>query len=95
MPRRMQRLHRVGEDGKYGAGWDRIEQIADVVVTWDLCHPEQALDIAASLRHLQGALEIQKRRALGEEDREGRHGCIRHGIDHIITRTLIWKPLND
>ena len=90
----MQRLHGVGEDGKHGAGWDRIEQIADVVVTWDLCHLEQALDIAASLRHLQRALEIQKRRALGEEDRERPHCRIRHGIHYIITRALIGKPLN-
>ena len=89
MPQRLQRIYRVGEEGKHRAGRNRIKQIADVVVSWNLCHPEQALDNAASLRHLQRALEIQERRALGEEDRE----C-RHGIDHIITRALIWKSLN-
>ena len=95
MPQRMQRIYRVGEDGKYRAGRDRVEQITDVIITWGLVHPKQAVGIAASLCHLQRSLEIQKRRALGEEDREGRHGRIRHGIDHIITRALIWKPLND
>ncbi len=94
MPQPMQRVHRVGEDGKHRAGRNRIEQIANLVVARGLCHPEQALGVAASHRYLQSSLEIQERRALGEEDRECPHGGIRHGIFYIITRTLIWKLLN-
>ena len=65
-----------------------------MVVTWGLCHPEQALGVAAALRDLQVALGIQERRALGEEDRERPHGGIGHGIRHIIARTCICKPIN-
>jgi hypothetical protein len=40
-----------------------------VIVARDPGHPEQALGVAASLRYLHRSLEIQERRALGEEDR--------------------------
>ena len=56
--------------------------IADVVVSWGLCHPEQTLDIAASLRYFQCLLEIQKLRGLSEEGRERPHGGIRHRIHY-------------
>jgi len=77
------------------AGWDRIEQIADVVVARGLSHREQAPGIAASLRHFQIALGIQERRALSEEDRERPHGGIGHGIQHVIAHAFIRKPLDD
>jgi len=94
MPQLMERVQRGGEDGKHRAGRDRIEPIADVIVARDPYHPEQALGVAPSLGPLQGALEIQERRALGEEDRERPQGGIRHGIHHIRTRALIRQPLN-
>ncbi len=95
MPQLLQRIHRVGEDREHRAGRDRIEQIADVVVARGPGHREQAPGIAATLRHLQVALGIQERRALGEEDRERPHGAIRHGILHIIAGAFIRKSLND
>jgi hypothetical protein len=94
MPQRLQRLYRVGEQRKHRARRDRIEQIADVVVARDLCHPEQAMGITASRCHFQRSLEIQERRTLSEEDRECLHGGICHGLHHIITRAFIRKPLN-
>ena len=59
MSQLMQRLHRVGEDGKHRAGRDRIEQIADVVVARGAGHPEQISGVAASLRPVRQALGLQ------------------------------------
>jgi hypothetical protein len=91
MPQLMQRVQRLGEEGKHRVGRDRIEQIADVIIARDPGHPEQALGVAASLRHRHRSLEIQARRALGEEDRERPYGGIRHGIHRTITRAFIRK----
>ncbi len=65
-----------------------------MVVAWGPGHREQAPSIAATLRHLQIALGIQERWTLGEKDRGCPKGGIRHGMLHIITRTLIRKLLN-
>jgi hypothetical protein len=52
-----------GKDRQHGAGRDRIEQIADLIVARDLAEPKQAQRVVAPLGHLQGALEIQERGA--------------------------------
>lgn len=94
MPRFMECIDGIGKEREYGFGWNGVEQVTDLVVAWNIQHAEQALDIAAALRCLQGALEIKERRALGEKDRECPHGGIRHGVEQVVAGALIRKLFN-
>ena len=94
MSRLIEYIHRMGKEGIHPLGWDRIKQSAYVVIARGPCHPEQAPGVAASLRHLQVALGIQERWALGKEHRERPYRGVGHGIGRIIACTFIRKLLN-
>ena len=94
MSRFLQRVYCGGEEGKHPLRRDRIEQVTNLIIAWNLPHPEQTESVAASLRHVQVALGIQERRALGEEYRERSKGGILHGIGRMIAAALIWTLLN-
>ncbi len=88
-----QHLHHGGKDRQHRRGRNRVEQIPDLVVARDLRYPKQGQGVVAPLRYLQGALEIQERRALREEHRERPERRIRHGI-RDIARALVGKTLD-
>ena len=59
---------------------DRIEDVPDQDVRWDILHAEEGLDIVPSGRPRQISLKGQKRRRLCEEDGKGRAGGIKQGV---------------
>ena len=68
------------------AGFNRIERLADVIVGGDALDLEQGTGVVATARLLHVLLETQERRALGEEDREGRQRDVGHGVTACCRR---------
>src|SRR5262249_36502228 len=72
---------------------DRIEPLADLIVTGNLLHVEQRLGIILPFGVLQPALVLQKRRRLGEKDAKGAQGSILDGIAGVGTRFAMVRQL--
>lgn len=66
---------------------ERIEQMADLIVTGNPLHAQQGVDIIVPLGVLQPALILQKRRRLGEEDAKGASGGI---LDAVAGVWPLW-----
>jgi hypothetical protein len=62
---------------------DRIEQCADLIVTGNLLHASQGLDVIVPLAVLQPALVLQKRYRWGEKDAKGAQGGILDGVSGV------------
>jgi hypothetical protein len=71
----------------------RVEHGADVVVGGDFGDAEQAGAVGAAMAFLEVPLMRQKRRALHEKHREGRHADVGHGIGRVRAETLVRKPV--
>ena len=68
---------------------DGIEELADLIVTGNVLHIEQGMDVIVPFRVLQSALVLQKRWRLGEKK------CPRHPRQHLGGRIGYWAPLCD
>jgi hypothetical protein len=75
-----QRRHRGIENALQMIGMHRIEHRADMIVGWDLRHPEQRLAIGGLLAFLERLLMRKERLRLHEEQRKRRKSNVRHRI---------------
>ena len=89
IPQALKHLENLPEHRQHLCGGDSIEQRSNLVVTGDLVHPEQRLRITQPFGLLHRPLEGQKRRALGEEHREGSQRSIFHAVAGILTGALV------
>src|SRR6476469_2183360 len=88
----LERRNHLVEHGKEVIGRDRVEHGADVVVGRDTAHAEQRLAVRAPVAGLEPALKVQERRALDEEQREGAHADVGHGVAYVRSRALVREP---
>ncbi len=80
--------HRVQQGRR---GW--VEHVTDVIVGGNFGDAEQAAAVGAAMTRLEVALMGQKRRALHEKHREGRHSDVTHAIGRVQAKTLVGKPV--
>ena len=88
-PRLIKGLKQILEETEQLTGRNRIEHLADVIVARDACDLKERARIVAAAFLFHGLLETQERRALREEDCEGRQGEVGHGEAGIIARAPI------
>jgi hypothetical protein len=77
------------------AGRERIEQLADLIVTGDLLHAEKGVGVIVPMGMLQPALVFQKRRRLGEKDAKGAQGSIVDGVSGVGTRFAMVRQVRN
>src|SRR5258708_27541740 len=65
--------------------WNRVERLADVIVTGDLLHEEERTGVVATRGFFHVLLEAQEGRALGEENRESGQGDVGHRQMGVVT----------
>ena len=63
---------------------DRIEDVPDLGIRWDIVYAEEGLDIVPAGRQSKIPLEGQKRGRLGEEYGECRAGGIMHRVLRVV-----------
>ena len=66
-----------------GARRDRIEQLADLILTGNRRYVSQGLGVMVAFGVLQPPLVLQKRRRLGEKDAKGAQGGIVDGVSGV------------
>jgi hypothetical protein len=66
-----------------GARRDRIEQLADLIITGNRRYVSQGLGVIVAFGVLQPPLVLQKRRRLGEKDAKGAQGGIVDGVSGV------------
>ena len=76
-------------DGEEFPGFDRVEQVPDLVGRGDLSDVEKGLGIAAPLPLLHGLLGGEKGWTLHEKHREGGQPGILHRILRIASRSVV------
>jgi hypothetical protein len=74
---------------------DRIERLADVIVAGDASHLKERTGVVASAGLFHAELITEKRRALGEEHREGRQGDVGHGVLGVVADAPIRQLSGD
>lgn len=79
------------EDRMQARRGHRVQQVANMVVARDLCHPEQRLSIRTPVSVLQLPLIRQNRRALHEKQRKRGQPDIGHGIAGVRAAPLVRK----
>jgi hypothetical protein len=71
-----------------------IQDIADLIVGWNIVYTKQVCGIIYSARLLHQPLKRQKRRALAEKDRESGHRYIAQTVVLILSFPWIGKLIN-
>jgi hypothetical protein len=77
------------------AGGDRIEQLADLIVTRNLRHVEEGVDVILAFGTLQPALVFQKQWGLGKKDAKGAQNGIVDSVLGIGTRFAMVREVRD
>ena len=87
----LHRRQRVVKQPVEAGGFDEIEHVADMIVAGDSRHAEQCLAIGAALPGARTELTLmrQKRRALHEERRKGRHPDVGHRQTRVQAPPLV------
>jgi hypothetical protein len=71
----------------------RVQHVADMIVAWNLRQAEQALAVRPAMALFEPALRRQKRRALHEKHRKGRHPDVTHRVAHLQPPALVRKTV--
>jgi hypothetical protein len=74
---------------------NRIEQLADLIVTGKLLDGEEGVGIILSFGLVEPPLVFQKRRGLGEKDAKGAQGGIGDGVSGVGTHFAIIRQVRD
>jgi hypothetical protein len=86
-------LDSVGECRMQQRRRGRVEHVADVVVGGDFGDAEQAGAVRATMTVFELPLMRQKRWALHEKHREGRHSDVDHAIARVPASALVREPV--
>jgi hypothetical protein len=79
------------------AGSERIEEGADLMITRNLRHTSQGLDVIVPVGVWQATLVCQKRGRWGEKDAKGPQSRILDGVSRLGTRLAIvrqWRSVS-
>jgi len=69
---------------------NRVEQIANLLISGDFRHPEQTLRIVAAFAPLHVTLVCQERGALHEKHPKGPQCPITNAVLRVLTGPLVW-----
>jgi hypothetical protein len=78
-----------------GAGRERSEPRADLMVTGNLLHVEEGAGVIVPCGMVQPALVCQKRRRLGEKDAKGAQDGIVDGVLGVGTRFAVVRQVRE
>ena len=75
--------------------FDRVEDLADVIVSGDALDLKERAGVVASVGLFHSSLETQERGVLGEKDREGRQGDVGHDKEEIVASARVRQSGGD
>jgi hypothetical protein len=78
-----------------GARRDRIEQLADLIITGNRRYVSQGLGVIVAFGVLKPPLVLQKRRRLGEKDAKGAQGGILESVAGVGPLSAMLRQLSD
>ncbi|HEV7880541.1 hypothetical protein [Bradyrhizobium sp.] len=89
----LQLIHGFAEQRMQQHRRDRVEHVANMVVTRDFGDAKQTGAVGAAMAFFELPLMRQERRALHEEHGKGRHSDVAHAVGRVDAAALVREPV--